>query len=62
MLSLSDAMKTGRLSDFVAQEEERGVGPVNQTELEIAIKLMATSKPQEDQTSRSQQRGGSSGK
>jgi hypothetical protein len=29
MLSLAEALKTGRLQEFIAQEEARGVGLIN---------------------------------
>lgn len=53
MLSLMEAVKTGRLDEFVRQEEKRGIGPAAQTELELAIKLLATQPLPEDQTSHS---------
>jgi hypothetical protein len=52
-LSLTSAIKDGRLPEFIAQEEGRGVGPAAQSELELAIKLLATQPRSEDQTSRS---------
>jgi hypothetical protein len=62
MLSLSDAIKSKRLQDFIAQEEKRGIGPADSKELDKAIKLLATQPRSEDQTSRSTSRGGSRGK
>jgi hypothetical protein len=63
LLSLSDALKTGRLSDFVTQEERRGVQPVSGTELLMAINTLATTlPPAEDQTSHSSSDDGSTGK
>lgn len=53
MITLSDALRSGRLSEFVEQEEARGVGPVNKKELDTAIKVIATQPLSEDQTSRS---------
>lgn len=53
MLTLSKALKEGKLPDFVEQEEKRGVGPASQSELERAIKLLATQPLSADQTSRS---------
>jgi hypothetical protein len=62
MLSLAQAIKTKRLQDFIAQEEARGVAPADLAEVEILIREMITTKPQEDQTSHSPERDGSSGK
>lgn len=62
MLSLSQAIKTKRLQDFIAQEEARGVPPANLREVQTLIDEMIKAKPQEDQTSHSPERDGSSGK
>lgn len=62
MLSLSEALKTKRLQDFIAQEEARGVPPADLLEVQSLIDEMITAKPQEDQTSHSPERDGSSGK
>lgn len=66
-LTLSDVLKAGdskaeRLQEFIRQEESRGVGSANTADLELAIKLLATSKPPAGRTSRSPARDGSSGK
>ena len=54
MLTLSKALKSGQLREFIAQEEARGVGPASRKELDKAIKALATTPLQpEDQTSRS---------
>jgi len=50
MLTLSGALKRGKLPDFIEQEERRGVGPAARSELELAIKLLATQPLSEDQT------------
>ena len=60
-LSLAEARKTGRLREFVAQEEARGVGPVDEAELEATIEAMAKPPQSADRTSRSASRGGSRG-
>jgi hypothetical protein len=63
MISLSDALKTGRLSEFIEQEEARGAGPASKRKLDAAIKELATTLlPPKDQTSRSTSRDGSRGK
>lgn len=61
MLSLTKAIKTGRIQEFIAQEEARGVGPINKDELDALIEEAVKSKRSEDRTSRSHGRGGSSG-
>jgi hypothetical protein len=37
-LSLSEAIRTGRLGDFIAQEEARGVGPAERKALDAALR------------------------
>ena len=63
MISLSQAIKTGQLREFIAQEEARGIGPADSKEVAAAIFRLATTPTQsEDQTSRSPSRGGSTEK
>jgi hypothetical protein len=62
MLTLSEAVKTGRLQEFIAQEEARGVGPVDRAELDRALAKMVKAPRSEGQTSRSPSRDGSTGK
>lgn len=62
MLTLSEAIKTGRLQDFIAQEEARGVEPVTGSELDRALKTVIKPPQSEDRTSRSASRDGSTGK
>ena len=61
-LSLTDAMKSDRLQDFISQEEKRGIGPANKKDVEKAIEHLAKSPRPADRTSRSASRGGSRGK
>jgi hypothetical protein len=42
MLTLREALKTGRLDDFIAQEEVRGIGPAEREELDATIRRLAT--------------------
>lgn len=58
-ISLNDALRSGRLNEFIAQEEARGVGPISEAEFdETASQVIKT--PQSDgQTSRSPRRDGS---
>jgi hypothetical protein len=63
MLTLSEAVKTGRLAEFAKQEEKRGVGPVSKRKLDAAIRKLATTLlKSEDRTSRSASRDGSRGR
>lgn len=63
MLTLTKALETGRLREFIAQEETRGIGPANSKEVDAAIKLLATTPTQsEDRTSHLPSRDGSTEK
>lgn len=61
-LSLASALKNGRLKEFIAQEEARGVGPANQADFDAALAAIVKRPQSEDQTSRSPSRAGSTGK
>jgi hypothetical protein len=61
-LTLSEARRTGRLREFVAQEEKRGIGPASQKQFDRAVKALATQRQSEDRTSRSASNGSSTGK
>lgn len=60
-LTLSEAIRLGRLDDFVRQEETR-VAAVPAREFNSALTALIKAPQSEDQTSRSLSRGGSSGK
>lgn len=61
-LSLSEARRSGRLSEFIAQEEARSIGSIDRAEFD-GLLVKAVKAPQsEDQTSRSPLPGGSTGK
>lgn len=60
-LSLSEARRTNRLGEFIAQEEARDVGPVDQAKLDAALSRLIKSPRSEDQTSRSPCGDGSDG-
>jgi len=62
MLSLSEAIKSDRLADFIAQEEARHVGPISRAEFDAAAAALIKAPQSEDQTSRSASGDGSSGK
>lgn len=62
VLHLSGALKTGRLQDFIAQEEARGVGPVSEADFDaLAAKVIRTSQS-DGQTSHSLPADGSRGR
>ncbi len=52
-LPLSEALKAGRLQDFIAQEEARGIGPAVIADLDRALAATIRPRQSEDQTSRS---------
>lgn len=62
MLTLSAAIKAGRLQEFIAQEEGRGIGPVDRAKFD-ALLAMSVKEPQsKGRTSRSSSAGGSTEK
>lgn len=61
-LSLSEAISKGRISDFIAQEEARGVGPISAAEFDETAAAVIKTPPQDDQTSGSPRHDGSRGK
>jgi hypothetical protein len=42
MLTLRDAINRGKMADFIAQEEARGIGPADRKKLDAAIKKLTT--------------------
>lgn len=62
MLTLAEALKSGRLRDFITQEEKRGIGPADRKKLDKAIERLATQPRSAGRTSRSAFRGGSRGR
>lgn len=61
-ITLREAMESGRLTEFVAQEEARGVGPADKADLDRALSRLIKAGKSEDQTSRSASSNGSTGK
>lgn len=61
-LKLSDAIKEGKLKEFAAQEESRGVEPLSGDQFDKALKLIIKPPQSAGRTSRSPSRGGSGGK
>lgn len=62
MISLAQAIRDGRLEDFIAEQEARSLPPVDKAKLESALAAAIKPPPPEDRTSRSASRDGSSGK
>ena len=61
-LTLSAAVKAGRLEEFAAQEEKRGVGPVDRNAFDALTATLVKAPQSEGRTSRSSSGGGSTGK
>ena len=61
-LNLSEALKNGRLQDFIAEQEALKTAPVNKDVFNKFVKAAITEPPQPSQTSGSRARGGSRGK
>ncbi len=62
MLTLSEAIKTGRLQDFIAEREAAGIGETSQAEFDEAVRRVAIPPRLSGQTSRSPSGDGSSEK
>lgn len=62
LLSLADAIRTNRLSAFIAQEEARGIGPADPRALDALVAEAAKERQSEDRASRSPSGDGSTGK
>ena len=61
-LSLTEARKTGRLAEFIAEQEARSIGSANKRHFDALIVEAATVQTPLDQTSGSHARGDSTGK
>ena len=59
MLTLYEANKSGRLEEFIAQEEARGIGPIDRCDFDAALAKVVKAPRSEDRTSRSASRDGS---
>jgi hypothetical protein len=62
MLTLSKALKTGRVGDFIRQQEEAGIGPIDKGAFNAVAETIIKAPRSKDQTSRSSSGGGSTGK
>jgi hypothetical protein len=61
-LSLSAAVREGRLPEFINQEEARGIGSIERAELDRTLAKLIKVPQSKDQTSRSPLPDGSIGK
>jgi hypothetical protein len=61
-ITLSEAISEGRLPEFIAQEEARGIGPIDRAEFDGTVFKIIKARQSEDQTSHSASGGSSSGK
>lgn len=62
MLTLNEALSSGRLEDFIAQAEAEGVEAADAEAFDRLVGAVITAPPPEDQTSRSPARGSKRGK
>ena len=62
MLTLTQAIKTGKLQEFTEQEEARGMGPIDRAEFESLSTALIKARQSTGRTSRSSSGDGSSGK
>jgi hypothetical protein len=60
-LTLSEALASSRLPEFIIQAEAAGVGPADRAQFDAMVGRI-TAPPPEDQTSRSPARGSTRGK
>jgi hypothetical protein len=59
-LPLAKALETNRISEFVAQEEARGIGPIDRSEFDGAVAQVVKGRRSEDRTSHFASGGNSS--
>lgn len=62
MLSLSEAKKSDRLEEFIAEQEAAGVGPIEIDKFKALAAALIKAPPPKDRTSRSAYGGSSIGK
>ena len=60
--SLSEAIRTGRLEEFITQEERRDLAPADRKRFEATLKAAIKPHQSEDQTSGSRDPDSSTGK
>jgi hypothetical protein len=61
-LSLTAALQKGKLDDFIAQEEARGVGPIDRAEFDSSAAALVKAPQSKGRTSRSSSGDDSNGK
>jgi len=61
-MTLAEAVQSGRVEAFIAQEEARGIGPAPSVTLDAALVRLIKSEKSEGRTSRSSFPGDSTGK
>ena len=61
MLTLSEALESGQLQEFIAQAEAHGIGPADRSQFDALVGRVTAPLP-EGQTSRSPVRGSKRGK
>jgi hypothetical protein len=61
VMTLTDSVRLDKLQDFIAQEEARGIGPVDRAEFDGAASKVIKARQLEDRTSRSSSGENSSG-
>ncbi len=61
-MTLVEAIKSGRLSEFIAEQELLGFGKANKKQFDATVKQAVKAPPPQDQTSDFRARGGSAGK
>lgn len=62
MINLVEAFKTGRLSEFIAEQEAHGVEKISKKQFDAIVKKAIKARPPQGQTLGSPVRGGSNGK
>jgi hypothetical protein len=62
MLTLSEAQRLGRIDEFIAQEEARGIGPIDRAAFDVLLGKAIKGPRSKDRTSRSASGGGLRGK
>ena len=60
VLTLSEALETGRLQEFIEQAEAEGIGPADRAPFDALVERVTAPRP-EDQTSRSRGAGSKRG-
>lgn len=61
VLTLQTALSEGRIEEFVAQQEARGIGPIDRAEFDVAVTKVIKARQSKDRTSRSASGGNSNG-